>query len=112
MDVSTISQRASQHSIPLSDSSPEVRPASPLVTGKSTKNLKKKRRSSVRRMSLEQSLHIANYEATKPNTSTVVELDEESEQSELKTPETKQHESGLELTKRSLFFHFFKFVLA
>ena len=42
-----------------------------------------RRRSSVGRMSLEQSIHIANFEATKPNTSTVVEQDEDSEKSNL-----------------------------
>lgn len=63
---------------------------SPLVTGKSStiKNRMKtpkrnRRRSSVGRMSLEQSIHIANFEATKPNTSTVVEQDENSEKSNL-----------------------------
>ena len=36
-------------------------------------------------MSLEQSMHIANFESTKPNTSTVAEVDENSEKSELNT---------------------------
>lgn len=87
---------------------------SPLVTGKSStiKNRMKtpkrnRRRSSVGRMSLEQSIHIANFEATKPNTSTVVEQDENSEKSNLeeisdeaKSVSSEEVDKELEATRR------------
>jgi len=121
----SFSQRASQHTIPASsssgeNSSPESQRtvtnmpngSSPLVTGKSStiKNRMKtpkrnRRRSSVGRMSLEQSIHIANFEATKPNTSTVVEQDEDSEKSNLEESggslvSSEEAEKELEATRR------------
>jgi len=93
--------RASQQTIPASSSSENSSPesqktitnvfpngSSPLVTGRSSKPMKtpkrNRRRSSVSRVSLEQSIHIANFEAaTKPNTSIIVEQDEDSEKSDL-----------------------------
>jgi len=117
-------QRASQHTIPASSSSSEnsspdtqktvtnmpnvqLHGNSPLVTGKSStiKNRMKtpkrnRRRSSVGRMSLEQSIHIANFEATKPNTSTVPELDENSEKSDLEETVKSASFEELEATRR------------
>lgn len=58
-------------------------------------------------MSLEQSIHIANFEATKPNTSTVVEQDENSEKSNLeeisdeaKSVSSEEVDKELEATRR------------
>jgi len=118
---SSFSQRASQHAIPASsssseNSSPEAMnvkkttrgnknqknntqqstqnyPKSPLVTGKPTKT--KKRRSSVGRMTLEKSFHIANIENTKPNTSTIAEMDENSERSDLTIGDKEEPVAGL-----------------